>query len=213
MHTVRALVSGIAGITVEAVDVDDARLARLAEVVTPVAAVGGVPCRAHNSKTEPLAGGYTYVAVMVPAPALLAQAVTLAGDGAIVNAFAGFPVGTLAALDLNHVARHGVYLVGTSGSRIEDMKAVLAKVESGRLDTTVSLDAVTGLGGVADALAAVENRTSGGKIMVYPGIAGLPLTTLAELPERYPEVAAALAGGRWTKAAEAALAATDPKSR
>jgi threonine dehydrogenase-like Zn-dependent dehydrogenase len=208
MHTVRALVSGIEGIEIEAVDVDDARLAHLAEVVAPVAAANGVPCRSHNSKSEPLTGGYSYVAVMVPAPALLAQAVTLAGDGAIVNAFAGFAIGTLAALDLNHVARHGVYLVGTSGSRIEDMVAVLAKIQSGRLDTTVSLDAVTGLDGVADALAAVDNRTSGGKIMVYPGIAGLKLTTLAELPERYPAVAAALADGHWTKAAEAALAAT-----
>ncbi|MDR1807642.1 MAG: alcohol dehydrogenase catalytic domain-containing protein [Propionibacteriaceae bacterium] len=206
MHTVRAAVAGIAGLEIEAVDVDNARLARLAAVVDPLAQAHGVPCRCHNSTAEPLTGPYSYIAVLVPAPALLAQAVSLAGDGAIVNAFAGFPVGTVAALDLNHVARHGVYLVGTSGSRIPDMRAVLAKVESGRLDTTVSLDAVTGLGGVADALAAVDNRTSGGKIMVYPGIADLPLTRLAELPERYPAVAAAMAGGRWTTAAEAALA-------
>jgi threonine dehydrogenase-like Zn-dependent dehydrogenase len=210
MHTVRAAVSGTAGLTIEAVDVDDARLAHLAATVDPVARAEGVPCRCHNSKTEPLAGGYTYISVMVPAPALVAQAVELAGDGAIVNAFAGFALGTLAPLDLNLVARHGVYLVGTSGSRIEDMKAVLAQVEAGRLDTTVSLDAVTGLAGVADALAAVDQRTSGGKIMVFPDLPDVPYTTLAQLPERYPQVAAALAGGRWNHAAEAALLALAP---
>ena len=75
-----------------------------------------------------------------------AQAVDLAGDNAIVNAFAGFAIGTLAPLDLNAIVTKGIYLVGTSGSRIQDMKAMLAKVEAGTLDTNVSLDAITGIG-------------------------------------------------------------------
>lgn len=208
MHTVRTAISGVADISMDAVDVDDSRLAHLAEVVAPVAEAHGVPARFLNSRTEPLQTGYSYVAVMVPAPALIAQAVEVAGEGAIVNAFAGFAVGTLAELDLNAVAERGVYLVGTSGSRIEDMKAVLAKLESGALDTNVSLWAVTGIAGVPAAIESVRDRTSGGKIMVYPQLADLGLVRLDELADRLPAVAAAMVDGRWTRQAEEALLAT-----
>jgi len=208
MHTVRTAISGVAGISMDAVDVDDSRLAHLAEVVAPVAAEHGVPARFLNSRTEPLDVGYTYVAVMVPAPALITQAVEIAGTGAIVNAFAGFAVGTLADLDLNAVAERGVYLVGTSGSRIEDMKAVLAKLESGALDTNVSLWAVTGMAGVPAAIESVRDRTSGGKIMVYPQLPDMGMVRLDELADRLPAVAAAMVDGRWTRQAEEALLAT-----
>lgn len=208
MHTVRTAISGVAGISMDAVDVDDARLEHLAVVVAPVAAEHGVPTRFLNSRTESLADSYTYVAVMVPAPALIVQAVELAGEGAIVNAFAGFAVGTLADLDLNAVAERGVYLVGTSGSRIEDMKAVLAKLESGVVDTNVSLWAVTGIAGVPAAIQSVVDRTSGGKIMVYPQLTDLGMVRLDELAERLPTVAAAMVDGRWTRQAEEALLAT-----
>ena len=145
---------------------------------------------------------------MVPAPALIAQAVEVAGDGAIVNAFAGFAVGTLADLNLNAVAERGVYLVGTSGSRIEDMVAVLDRLESGALDTNVSLWAVSGIAGVPAAIESVRDRTSGGKIMVYPQLRDLGLVRLDELADRLPAVAAAMVDGRWTRQAEDALLAT-----
>jgi hypothetical protein len=85
------------------------------------------------------------------------------------------------------------------------MKAVLRKVESGELDTNISLDAVSGFEGVADALAAVAARTASGKIMVYPTLPDLGLVRLSELGELYPSVAAKLEDGRWTKAAEVEL--------
>ena len=208
MHTVRTAVSGVPGISMDAVDVDDARLAHLAAVVAPVAKANGVPATFRNSKTEPLDGGYTYVAAMVPAPFLIAQAVDISSDGAIVNAFAGFAIGTMAELDLTAIATKGIYLVGTSGSRIQDMETMLAKVEDGTLDTNVSLWAVTGMAGVADGIDAVTNRTSGGKIMVYPMLPDLGMVRLDELAEKLPTVAAAMVDGRWTKAAEAALLAS-----
>ncbi|MDR1768589.1 MAG: alcohol dehydrogenase catalytic domain-containing protein [Propionibacteriaceae bacterium] len=207
MHAMRTAVAGVPGVSMDAVDVDDARLAHLAQTVAPFAERHGVPASFRNSSAEPLAPGYSYVSLMVPAPALLAQAVDLAGPGGIVNAFAGFAVGTKAPIDFNAVAERGVYLVGTSGSRIQDMKTMLAKVEGGTLDTNVSLDAVCGIAGVPDAIAAVRERTSGGKIMVYPALADLPMIRLADLPDKLPEVAARMDGGRWTKAAEKALLA------
>lgn len=88
------------------------------------------------------------------------------------------------------------------------MLAILAKVEAGTLDTNVSLDAVTGMAGVAEAIESVNNRTSGGKIMVYPMLPDLGLVRLSELAEKLPTVAAAMSEGSWTKAAEAALIAS-----
>jgi hypothetical protein len=142
---------------------------------------------------------------MVPAPALVGQAVTLAGLGCRINIFAGFATGTRAEVDLNRYLEQRCYFLGTSGSGIPDMKAVLRKVESGELDTNISLDAVAGFEGVADALAAVEARTSSGKIMVYPALTELGLVRLSELGERFPTVAARLRDGQWTKAAEQEL--------
>jgi threonine dehydrogenase-like Zn-dependent dehydrogenase len=208
MHTVRTAVSGVPGISMDAVDVDDARLAHLAAVVAPVAEANGVPATFRNSRTEPLDAGYTYVAAMVPAPFLIAQAVDISADGAIINAFAGFAIGTMAELDLTAIATKGIYLVGTSGSRIQDMETMLAKVEDGTLDTNVSLWAITGMAGVGDGINAVTNRTSGGKIMVYPMLPDLGMVRLEELRELLPTVAGAMVDGRWTKAAEAALLAS-----
>lgn len=203
MHTMRTVVSGVPDITVAAVDVDVARLEHLAEQVGPVAARQGVPLTFRTP--DDAAPGYTYISLMVPAPGLLADAVREAGSGAIVNAFAGFALGTMASIDMAAIADRGVYLVGSSGSRLTDMKTMLARVESGQLDTNVSLWAVTGMAGVLEAIEAVKDRASGGKIMVYPQLHGLGLTPLESMAEVCPPAAAAMAQGRWCLAAERAL--------
>ncbi len=207
MHVIRALASGRPGLSVTAVDIDDARLAHLASVAAPLAEAHGVAFSSFNSSTAPLAPGFTRIGVMVPSPALAAEAVRLAGDGAIVDLFAGFAIGTRAPLDVDELVRKGVYLVGTSGSMISDMYAVLAKLEAGALDTNISVDAISGLEGVADALAAVQARTTGGKIVIYPMLSGVGLIKLDELADSFPGVAAALDHGRWTRAAEEVLLA------
>jgi threonine dehydrogenase-like Zn-dependent dehydrogenase len=206
MHTIRAATIGKTDLHVSAIDIDDARLAHLAEVAAPVAQANGVEAAFLNSRvTPPPTAWATYVGVMVPAPALVVQAVGMAAPGARLNLFAGFAVGTRAQLDLNAIIGQGLYLFGTSGSEIPDMQAVLGRLEAGRLDTNVSLDAVCGMEGVRDALAAVEARSSGGKIVVYPMLHTLGLVKLSELPERFPTVAAKMADGRWNAEAEAEL--------
>ena len=207
MHVVRTVASGLPGIELTAVDIDDARLGHLAGIATPIAAERGVATSFVNSRTATLEPGFTYIALMVPAPPLVAQAVELAGDGARINVFAGFAAGTRAAIDLNTLIDKRCYLSGTSGSGIPDMKAVLAKLERGELDPNISVDAVTGMEGVADALAAVEARTSGGKIVVYPSLHETGMMRLSELGERVPAAGAGLRDGRWTRAAEEAFLA------
>jgi hypothetical protein len=210
MHVIRAASCGLPGVSLTAVDIDDARLAQLAAVAGPLAAGRGVAARFVNGRTTQLEPGFDYLGVMVPAPPIVAQAVALAAEGARINVFAGFAAGTRADLDLDAVIGRHLYLFGTSGSGIADMRVVLGKLERGELDTNISVDAVCGMEGIEDALAAVEARTSGGKIVVYPQLHELGMVRLSELAGRLPVVAAALRDGRWTRAAEEALlAATD----
>ena len=205
MHVVRAASASLENLSITSIDIDDARLGHLERATRPIAQSRGVELHVVNSLTTEVAPGFSYIALMVPAPALVGQAVALAGRGCRINIFAGFASGTRAAVDLNQYLERRCYFLGTSGSVIPDMKAVLRKLESGALDTNISLDAVTGFEGVADALAAIEGRTAAGKIMVYPSLPDLGLVRLSELGERFPTVAAALDEGRWTKAAEEEL--------
>jgi L-sorbose 1-phosphate reductase len=207
MHTIRAAASGLEGLRLVAIDIDDDRLAHLAAVAAPLAAERGVEATFINSRVTQPEPGFSYLAVMVPAPPLVTQALALAGPHARVNLFAGFAVGTRAILHLDDILARGLYMFGTSGSEIPDMKAVLAKLEHGDLDTNVSVDAVTGMEGVREALAAVEARTSGGKIVVYPTLPEMGMIRLSDLATRLPAVAAELRDGCWTRAAEEALLA------
>ncbi len=207
MHVIRALTAGLDGVAVTAIDIDEARLAHLTSVAAPLAESKGLAFESLNSKDSQPQPGFTRIGVMVPSPALTAGAIELAGDGAIMDIFAGFAIGTTAPLDLDQVLRKQVYMLGTSGSMISDMKAVLGRLESGALDTNISVYAVSGMQGVADALEAVRARTSGGKIVIYPQLTGMGMITLSDMADVYPAVAAAFDEGRWTRAAEEALLA------
>ncbi|MFO7532266.1 MAG: alcohol dehydrogenase catalytic domain-containing protein [Candidatus Limnocylindrales bacterium] len=207
MHVVRALTSGVEGVAVTAVDIDAARLAHLASVAGPLAADRGLAFEWLDSRERQPDGGFTRVGCMVPVPAVAAGTVELAAQGAIIDFFAGFAIGTTVPLDLDAMLDRHIYILGTSGSMISDMKAVLGRLEAGTLDTNISVYAVSGMQGVADALEAVKARTSGGKIVIYPQLTQLGMVTLTEMGERYPAVAAALDEGRWTRAAEEALIA------
>ncbi|WP_026460384.1 alcohol dehydrogenase catalytic domain-containing protein [Schaalia suimastitidis] len=208
MHTMRAITSGVPGITVAGTDLSDERLAGLRSVVGPVAQQRNVPLEIINTGTTPLEFGYTHLSCMVPVPALVSQAVDLAADGAILNAFAGIPAGTFGEFDLQGIIERRIFMLGTSGSDVSDMRTVLRKIEEGIIDTTISLYAVTGMAGFVDAINAVMNRTSGGKIMVFPQLHDLGLTPLSELREKLPQVADKLVDGLWTKEAEEALLAS-----
>lgn len=202
MHVIRDLCSGRRDLSVTASDLDDERLASLRAKAEPMARAAGVELRLANPKTTPDDTAYTYYAIMAPVPALVADAVSKAGENALINVFAGIAPTDKHELDFDAILARRVYLFGTSGSVVRDMKIVLEKLDSGQLDTNASVDAVAGMAGAIDGMAAVENRTLAGKAIVYPELAELPLTKLAELAERYPAVAEKLEDGKWTRAAE-----------
>ncbi|MDO5727823.1 MAG: alcohol dehydrogenase catalytic domain-containing protein, partial [Bowdeniella nasicola] len=85
MHTMRAVVLGRKGISIDATDLSDERLAHLEDVIGPTAKAHDVPMRYINTSEQQLEAGYDYVVCMVPVPALVAEAVDLAGEDSIVN--------------------------------------------------------------------------------------------------------------------------------
>lgn len=202
MHVIRCLTCGLPEIEITATDLDDERLEALAAKAQPLARQKAVSLRLVNTKTSPAACAPTYVALMVPAPRLLAEAIKTAAPGCLINIFAGIPASTRQEIDLDACIGKRCWMFGTSGSTTGDMRIVLSKVESGMLDTNASVDAVSGMAGAIDGIRAVENRALAGKIIVYPCLHDLPLVPLGELAARLPEVAAKLEGGAWSKAAE-----------
>lgn len=208
MHVVRDLCQGAPGVSVFALDVDDRRLAELAKLSEPLAAEHGVVFRALNPQRERPPEAFTYSVVMVPSAALVEAAVAEAAERAVINVFAGMPADSTVSTDLNAYITKKLYAVGTSGSRVYDMLAVLKKLSAGQLDTNLSVYAVAGLEGAQAGLKAVETREAGGKIVVYPSCRGLALTPLAQMDEQMPEVARHLANGQWTKEAELELLET-----
>lgn len=208
MHAVRSVCSGIDGVSVYASDLDDERLAALNKIAEPFAQKNGVEFVTYNPKTSGIETKFDYISLMAPVPALVSQAVIDADKKGIVNIFAGIPAGVNASIDMNQYIQKQVYFVGTSGSVLDDMKKVLAKVQSGQLDTNVSVAAVCGLEDAIKGIKAVEEHSIAGKILVYPDCKDLKLTTLEDMEKHLPEVAGKLENGLWNKKAEEALLQT-----
>lgn len=205
MHVIRAVASDKKNITVVATDMDDSRLESLRAKASPLAAISNAGLRMVNTARNPLSEKFSYTALMAPIPALVAQAVKDSTQNAIINIFAGIVATVKHEIDLDMVLEKQVFLFGTSGSNLRDMKIVLDKVQRGMFDTNTSLDAVSGMAGAIAGLEAVENRTLAGKIVVYPQLHNLPLTKLMDLPQKFPTVAAKMKNGQWTKEAEEEL--------
>lgn len=207
MHIIRNICSGVSGISQVGTDMDDARLNSLAAKADPLAKANKTGLQLVNTSKEKITDKYSYWALMAPVAALVEDSIQGSTPGAIINIFAGIPAPVKHPLDLDTYIERKLYMFGTSGSVIEDMKIVLRKVESGQLDTNTSLDAISGMKGATDGIKAIENRTLAGKIIVYPMLHNVPLIPLSELHKHYPTVAAKLQNGQWNKAAEQELLA------
>jgi threonine dehydrogenase-like Zn-dependent dehydrogenase len=205
MHVIRNICQGVEGVSLFASDVDDNRLATLTKIVAPLAEKNAVTFKTFNPTKDKFTKKFDYTALMAPVPALVAGSVTNAARGGLINIFAGIPATVTGKIDLDAYIQKKLYFIGTSGSTLEDMKRMLEKAESGRLDTNLSVAAVSGLAGATDGIRAVENRSIAGKIVVYPACKDLPLVPLDKMNEKMPQVAECLNDGLWTKEAEQKL--------
>ena len=202
MHVVRGLCQGVAGVKVLGGDLDDQRLAMLDKIAKGPAERNGVPYESYNPLKGPAAEKGTYIVIMAPVPKLVAAAVQNGAAGAIINIFAGIPATVEGQVDLQSYIEKGMYFIGTSGSSLEDMKTMLAKVQTGQIDTNVSVAAIGGLDGAIEGIRAIEKQLVPGKILIYPACRGLGLVPLEKLEAELPEVASMLVDGMWTLAAE-----------
>ncbi|MEV0094353.1 alcohol dehydrogenase catalytic domain-containing protein [Streptomyces sp. NPDC050738] len=205
MAMVRAIVTSEPKALVEGAVRNPLRAEALRRRITRLAAQHDVEVRLFDPRTERPRGPVDHCFVMAPVPDLIRTAIDDAAPRGIINIFAGIATDVPCPIDLDTYAAKRLYFVGTSGSAVADMRAVLAKVADGRLDTNLSVGAVSGMAGALDGLDAVRDRTVPGKVVVYPALDGLPLLTLGELVARHPTVGPLLRDGCWTGAAEEEL--------
>jgi len=205
MHVVRDICQGIEGVSIFAGDLDDNRLATLTRIAAPLAKKNGVKYETYNPTKGEIVESFDYTVLMVPVPDLVAASVRSAAERGLINIFAGIAATVTGEIDLDAYIEKRLYFIGTSGSTLDDMKGMLEKAESGRLDTNVSVAAISGLEGATEGIRAVESRSIAGKIIVYPRCRGLGLVPLKELSKKMPEVAECLNNGLWNNAAEKTL--------
>ena len=147
--------------------------------------------------------GFDDIVVLAPSATAIEAAVAHLGVGSVMNIFAGLPRGTLAALDLNAIVGSSVRYTGSSGSSIADLRHMRDLMESHTLSPNRSVAAVAGLEGAFEGLHAVSEGRFPGKVVVFPNIKPLPLTSLSDLEGVLPSVHAKLKDGReWTTEAE-----------
>lgn len=205
MHVIRNICNEIGGQKIYAGDIDNSRIKRLNKIAAPFAKQNKIEYKTYNSKREKIDMPFDYTILMIPAPEMVCEVIMSSAVKGIINIFAGITANVCAEIDLNSYIKKQLYFIGTSGSTIDDMKAVLKRVESGKLDTNASVAAICGLDGAIDGIRAVENRSVAGKIIVYPACRGLGLITLEDLDKKMPDVFAMLNNGLWTEQAEQKL--------
>jgi threonine dehydrogenase-like Zn-dependent dehydrogenase len=149
--------------------------------------------------------GFDDIVVLAPVAALIGGAVPFLGKNGLMNIFAGVPIGTIADLDLTGVYEKQIRFVGSSGSKLSDMRDTLNAAESGGLSTGTALAGIGGIDASWDGMLAVKELKFTGKVVIYPQI-HLPLMSLEGLKEQLPNVYAKLTDGKfWNGEAEAEL--------
>jgi len=150
--------------------------------------------------------GFDDIIMLAPIPTVISDAARWLSPKGVMNIFAGVARGTTSLLDLNDAIFNDVRIIGHSASSIEDMITMLNEVEAGQLSTNRSVAAVGSLEAVKDGLQALMDATFPGKVVIFPNIKSLPLTSLNGLKSRLPEVFSKLKNGKeWTLEAEQAF--------
>ncbi len=213
MHVQRAIEVAGAPAVMVCSDVSDLRLNDLRESYAAEAAAQGIEfiCLNPMDKAAYAAGmarfessGFDDIIVLAPVPAVIADAAQWLAPRGVMNVFAGVARGVTTQLDLSDVYLKDARVIGHSASTIDDLRLMLHQAESGELSPNRSLAAVGSLSAAKDGLAAVRDTVFPGKVVIFPHIKELPLTSLPDLAETLPTVYARLKDGReWTVEAEA----------
>ena len=217
MHVQRALELPDGPRFVIATEVNDERLLTLKEMFAPLAEKQNRTLLFFNPTNSQQSfhqfvmdstnsRGADDVVVSVPIASLMEQADTVMKPDGMLVFFAGVPNGTMGKVNLSNVYLSNAQYTGTSGLTIHDQALVMERRLEGTLSPGRSVAAIGGLETAAEAIQSVMDSRYPGKVVIFPQIHNLPLTSLKELKERLPEVAAKLGEDMmWTTDAEEAL--------
>ncbi len=171
-------------------DIDDARLARAAAILTvEEAAKNGVKLMYINTskpennndyiKSLTDGKGYDDVFVFAPVKPVVEQADSLLARDGCLNFFAG-PTNPEFSASMNFYNVHYsmTHIVGTSGGNTDDMRECLKMVSEGKINPAAMITHIGGLNSTADTLKNLPN-IPGGKKLIYNHI-DLPLTAIAD---------------------------------
>lgn len=213
MHLQRAIEIPNGPATIVCTDVSDARLEDLRVSFEGDAKTKNVNlvCLNPTKKEEynqrmgefKAKGGFDDIIVLAPISAVIADSATYLAAKGVMNVFAGVNRGTMTNLDFNDMLDRDVRIIGHSASSVDDMKLMLRDTEAGVLKPNRSVAAVGSLEAAKVGLQALKDATYPGKVVIFPNIKYLPITSLPELKDRLPTVFAKLKNGReWCMEAE-----------
>lgn len=211
MHVQRAIQVANGPSVIVCTDVSDLRLNDLRSTYEAEAQAASIEFVCFNP-TQPADAaamsafrkdGFDDIIVLAPVAPVIADAATYLAPQGVMNVFAGVARGTQVAIDLSQVYLRNVRFIGHSASTIDDLKLMLHQAETGVLSPNRTVAAVGSLIAAKDGLKAVRDATFPGKVVIFPNIQDLPLTSLEELKDKLPTVYAKLnARGEWTIEAE-----------
>jgi threonine dehydrogenase-like Zn-dependent dehydrogenase len=146
------------------------------------------------------------VVISVPVAKLMEEGDSVMKPDGMLVFFAGVPNGTMGKVNLSNVYLSNAQYTGTSGLTIHDQASVMERRIAGTLSPGRSVAAIGGMETAAEAIQSVSESKYPGKVVIFPQIHNLPLTSLKELRDRIPEVATKLGEDlMWTNEAEEAL--------
>ena len=217
MHLQRALELPDGPKLVIATEISDERLQTLRDMFNPLAKKNGRTILFFNPNTASQTfydfvmdatnkQGADDVVVSVPVAKLMEEADTVMKHDGMLVFFAGVPNGTMGNVNLSNIYLSNAQYTGTSGLTIHDQASVMERRIAGTLSPGRSVAAIGGMETAADAIQSVMDSKYPGKVVIFPQIHNLPLTSLKELQEKLPEVAEKLGEDMmWTNEAEEAL--------
>ncbi len=209
-------------------DIDDARLARAASILTPEnAKENGVELIYLNTKCPDavdklmnISGGtgFNDVFVLAPVAPVVEQGDAILGRDGCLDFFAG-PTDTAFSAKFNfyNVHYNGTHIVGTSGGTTDDIKEALDLAGRGKLNPSMMITHVGGLTAARETTLHLP-EIPGGKKLIYTHC-DFPLTAISDFAELgktnpvFAELADACArhNGLWNPEAEKIVLNKMPK--
>ena len=212
MHVQRAIEFSNPPASMLCTDVSDMRLDELCTSFATQAEEKGIEficlnplneADAESKKSAFDSPGFDDIVVLAPIPAVISEAATHLAPGGVMNVFAGVARGTIVSLNASNFYLNNTRVIGHSASLMSDFQLVLEKTVGGELFPNRSVAAIGSLSAAVAGLRAVKDATLAGKVVIYPNIKEMPLTTLEELKDMMPTVYQKLNERQeWTNEAE-----------